>query len=385
MIKVRTITDIESFSQIAEQWSSLLDRCRHATVFSTFSWLSEWWRVYGGNRELVILAAWDDQTNLVGLAPLVSRPVRAADWALWRTFEPLGDGVSDYVGFIAAEGMERLVCLAFLREIGKYGRRWGLTLMEVPTRSPTAKEAVDCANSLGYRVRVREASQCSYITLPSSWEEYMRGLRSRLRTRASTYIRRLLEHDGCRLTIATTEPERAAAMKALAHLHELRWRAKASGGNFANPQYVQFHEAVSKALLTANELRLLTLHHQSEPIGALYGFLYRDTFCAYQSGFDPKWSKRSVGTVMLALAIKAAIEEGACEFDLMRGASEYKARWASGVRTNIRVDIWPGTLAQCASDVGCLSRRAADALRARLFSGAQRCSASGTLRRCDGP
>ena len=76
-----------------------------------------------------------------------------------------------------------------------------------------------------------------------------------------------------------------------------------------------------------------------EPLGALYALhdeLAEDLGGAnkprpatyfYQSGFDPAYSKLSPGTVMIAHAIRRAIEGGYTTFDFLRGDEAYKRRW----------------------------------------------------------
>jgi hypothetical protein len=68
---------------------------------------------------------------------------------------------------------------------------------------------------------------------------------------------------------------------------------------------------------------------------------YGSTFYFYQSGFDPAYSKHSVGLVMMGLAIKSALEEGAAEYDLLHGDEEYKFHWAPDHRELARLEVYP--------------------------------------------
>jgi CelD/BcsL family acetyltransferase involved in cellulose biosynthesis len=73
----------------------------------------------------------------------------------------------------------------------------------------------------------------------------------------------------------------------------------------------------------------------------LYGLRYGPVFNFYQSGFDPAYSKHSVGVATMGLAIKTAIEEGALEYDFLHGAEEYKFHWASATRDLGRLELYP--------------------------------------------
>ena len=48
----------------------------------------------------------------------------------------------------------------------------------------------------------------------------------------------------------------------------------------------------------------------------------------YQAGRDPDWDHASVGLVLLAHSIRAALEDGRSEYRFLRGAEPYKYRFA---------------------------------------------------------
>ena len=84
--------------------------------------------------------------------------------------------------------------------------------------------------------------------------------------------------------------------------------------------------------LARDWLRLFVLRLDGKPAASLYGINYNGVFYFYQSGFDPDYGNHSVGLVTMALAIKAAIEEGAEEYDLLHGDERYKFHWAQELR-----------------------------------------------------
>lgn len=52
----------------------------------------------------------------------------------------------------------------------------------------------------------------------------------------------------------------------------------------------------------------------------------------YLGGFSPEWADHSVGNVLLGHTIRAAIEEGAHTYELLRGDEGYKSRFETGRR-----------------------------------------------------
>ena len=74
---------------------------------------------------------------------------------------------------------------------------------------------------------------------------------------------------------------------------------------------------------------------------AWYGWYVGDRFSYYQAGFEPAWSRYSVGFLLLAETVREAIAEGAAEYDLLVGDEAFKARFATGERLGTSVLLAP--------------------------------------------
>jgi CelD/BcsL family acetyltransferase involved in cellulose biosynthesis len=77
----------------------------------------------------------------------------------------------------------------------------------------------------------------------------------------------------------------------------------------------------------------------------MYGFFYDRTFSFYQHGFDDRYQQHSIGLVLMGLSIRAAIEEGAAEFDMLWGVEPYKFLWARDRRELRNVHLFPASIA----------------------------------------
>jgi CelD/BcsL family acetyltransferase involved in cellulose biosynthesis len=161
----------------------------------------------------------------------------------------------------------------------------------------------------------------------------------------------------------SSEDERGPTLGRLIELHEARWRERGGAGAFYSAAHVAFHQELTQRALDRGWLRLFELRLDGRAAASLYGFRYADTFSFYQSGFDPHYAKDSVGLVMMGLAIKSAIEEGAAEYDLLHGDESYKRQWAGTARELGRLDLYPpplyGLLCRKALTLGRAARRTA--------------------------
>jgi CelD/BcsL family acetyltransferase involved in cellulose biosynthesis len=73
----------------------------------------------------------------------------------------------------------------------------------------------------------------------------------------------------------------------------------------------------------------------------MYGILYGGTFYFYQHGFDARLQQHSIGLVLMAMTVRAAIDEGAGTFDFLWGTESYKSLWTREVRSLRRIDLFP--------------------------------------------
>ena len=148
-----------------------------------------------------------------------------------------------------------------------------------------------------------------------------------------------------RFELVTSEDQRSAALVThFVTLHNKRMQERRGGyDGLHTSELVAFHEELTPLALAKGWLRLFILTLNGENAAALYGFMYGNKFYFYQSGFDPRFSANSVGLVTMGLAIEAAIENGAHEFDLLHGDEKYKSLWAKQQRNLVRVELCPPT------------------------------------------
>src|SRR5207247_1542135 len=105
-----------------------------------------------------------------------------------------------------------------------------------------------------------------------------------------------------------------------------RWTGVgANAGVFRFPTYLRFHDQIMRELANRGALELLILRARSEPIAALYSMVWQGKVYAYQTGRRANVpSGIRAGGVLLALAIRRAIDHGRREFDLLADDAFYK-------------------------------------------------------------
>jgi CelD/BcsL family acetyltransferase involved in cellulose biosynthesis len=87
-----------------------------------------------------------------------------------------------------------------------------------------------------------------------------------------------------------------------------------------------------------------------DAIAAVYGLEVGNRFYYYQSGYDPAWSARSPGMVLVGRTIEDAYARGLTDYDFLRGTEPYKLDWAADRRETLALRLRaPGLRAETAA------------------------------------
>lgn len=358
---VERITDADAFEALRPEWEELLEASPSRCLFLTWEWLFTWWKHLARGRRLALLAV-RRGGQLVALAPFArgtSRPAGAVGRHLLPTsLQLLGTGQvgSDYLDLLVRAGRERPAAEALAEHLAEEG-----TVVELRQLCAERSLAHGLAESLaerGWRAVTDRTHVCPVIDLAGlSWEDYVSSLGKSHRANLRRRFRKLEAAFDVRFERAGSELEVDEAFDLLLDLHRKRWRDRGGSDALSDPAVVAFHREVTRLTLRRGWLRLYVLRLDGRPAAALYGFHYRDRFLYYQSGFDAEFGDYSVGLVIMGMAIREAIAEGAREYDLLHGDESYKYLWASRTRELARVELYPPTLE------GHLRRRTRGALR----------------------
>ena len=193
-----------------------------------------------------------------------------------------------------------------------------------------------------------------YLTLEGlDWAGFLAtrsaNLRSQLGRKART-LERLHTVDSRMSELASEVPVDLATFF---DLHDRRW-APRGGSGLSSSRTRDFLTSLALRALNQGWLRLWTLEVDGEAAAALLGWRVGVRYSYYLAGFDPEFSDRSVGLLLLAHTIQSAIDEGASEYDFLLGNEEYKLRFANGFReveTEILGQPWSGRFATVRLDL----------------------------------
>jgi CelD/BcsL family acetyltransferase involved in cellulose biosynthesis len=182
---------------------------------------------------------------------------------------------------------------------------------------------------------------CPYITLPPSWDAFLRTLRSDARKDLGRRWRRLREQGEVTIERVTAPDQLEPAWRVLLRLHDDRRQVAGGRSAFTATRSLAFHRAFLQRAAERGWLRLYLMRVGDRYVAAEYCLSMGGRVVDLQTGFDAGWSRFGVSTLLLGHAIEQAIVEGAAEFDFLRGGEAYKQqRWAAALRSDRSLLIW---------------------------------------------
>jgi CelD/BcsL family acetyltransferase involved in cellulose biosynthesis len=322
MYKVVVVRAEAGLLALEESWTALLAAANTATVFASYQWAVAWWQHFGAGNRLHVLAVYEPEGRLVGVAPLMIRPLGP-----FRKLEFIGTGLSDLGDVVIHPAHTAPVTAVLFQHLRARRGDWDLgDWSEIPPASPLLTYLA-AHQPPGLAIRQVPQTECPVIDLPATWEAYVSGLARKRRYYVNSFPRKFEREHAGHFTTISRPAEVPAGVDTFYRLHMARWQVKAGelSAEHTDPHFRPFLEEVSTRLAERGWLRLTLLQAGEQPIAAAINFLFNGRWNSYMKGFDPAWSQARPGTLLDAARIKQAIAEHAAVLDFGRGDEAYKS------------------------------------------------------------
>lgn len=318
----------------SNEWDRLAELNRN--VFQTRDFAEAWWDAYRPKGEPVILS--DSSEN-----PHCIIPLYRSGGAV-PVIRQIGHGPADELGPLCAPADRGLTAGLIRTELGRDLRRGVLVLHDAPAEGEWA-ERLD-----GDLIRTTPGPVVKLAA--TDWDAFLASRSKNFRGQVRRKHNRIKRNFDMTIRSSTSDTlDRDLAI--LFDLHRLRWGQDAP---FAQGRQADLARRFAWMSVERDRLRLSVMELDGRPVAAMLGLRFAGVHAFWQSGRDPDYEQYSIGSVLLMDAIRAAVEDGAEEYRLLRGDEAYKQRLTEESRDTC-------TLAVSRGPVGSLAIRAARARR----------------------
>ena len=314
--EVRLRDGADCFRALESSWRDL-ERRAPSTVFQSWDWCDRWLARHSRVTPYVVTAGiGEDQSAILPLGLTKTWhgfPVRRVGF--------LGSGPADYGGAIV-DG-DRSTALAALAP----ALAGGFDLLDLhQLREAEAKELAGILES-EYSVKIWPQEPTLVVETGADFDSYLSRLSKKFRKNTVYAARRLRRDFAYEERLSGWGEGLEGAMDDFFDLHQRRWLSKRLPGLFLGQGNRRVHQELARRLDESGSLALAISYIDDEPAAAIYGFKYGRDYSYYLGGFDPRWSKHSVSSVLIQESIKDSCERGFERFDFLRGREAYKRRW----------------------------------------------------------
>jgi CelD/BcsL family acetyltransferase involved in cellulose biosynthesis len=333
LLKITEINGTDQFYELKYTWNKVLERSQDNNPFLTWEYLLTCWKHFGKDKKLRILCV-EDNNRIIAIAPLRQSRYRFAHLLGYDVIEPLGYMGADYTGLILAE-RER-DCLKLMLDYLAETNDWDfIYLYDVPGTS-IIPDLLPKMSSMIPKFELREGVVCPYISLPNSMDIVLKGISRKFRNNLRRCMRNL-EKDFNKVELKSYAQFGSIeeAMNVHFKLNQKRWEPKSMSGVFDTKEICDFFIDVAKIFADNGWLALCFLAINEEPVAGLLCYEYNQKMYAAISGFDPNYSRYSIGNILFVKLIEKCIEKKMKEFDFLKGDESYKFKYSSTIRRNL--------------------------------------------------
>ena len=325
--------DLVRFNNSQEEWSNLLERSSSDKLFMSWEWLYTWWSTFATHKDMTlkIFAAYNQNNDLVGIAPLYLITTKSKNFFKTRRLQFLGNcwrGKStmrtELQDFIVDKSYSKQIIKAIFLEIN-YQSCWDeFVLSELAIMSDTYFTLMENKLIKNSYYRYAERFQSYFLQVGSSFKDYCNGLGKNTRLKFLNR-RNILDKIG---SVEFTEGDVSnieSNFALLNSLHNKRWGEAVFEGD-----RLTFNLNVAKLMSKKGQLNFSILSVDGLPISIQYNYLIDKHEYNIQAGFDESFhNKISLGYLHFGYAIEASFNRGDRIYDFLAGEgkkTQYKER-----------------------------------------------------------
>lgn len=333
-MKLDIIRDEAGFAALEPVWDALLNQSCTQSPFLAWDYVRFWWAACRAEFQLCIGVVRDDDEQVVGIAPLVIG--KGADGSRQHLkhlgfINGMGEVQGERLDLIVLEGRESEVTPVLMTVATESRHLWDMVrLNKVPTESLNYSYLLSELRWAGSGTGVLNLTECRFITLPATWDEYAMRQSGNWRRKLRKRWENLSEGRQMRTLLAGKDCPAGPAIERFFELHRLHFPEGVS--SFLREKSRRIHQQLMEKWLLDGRAMLPVIEMDGEIIAGIYCLKSKNDMLQYQLGWDPQYAKHGLGNLAMKWAVECSIAAGATRYDLLPGDYDYKRVWADDRR-----------------------------------------------------
>lgn len=330
---IETLTSLADVVSIRDEWNALHERSLDPSPFTSFDWLTNWWRAFAEPSWSMRCLVLRDDASLRAIAPfyvVTERHLlrRARVLRFWQNAH------SDRASLLVSADEARATIDGLVAHLVREPvPAWDMAQLDsLVVESATTRMLLDAFEGLGVTYSLRHGRDAPFLKLPGAWEGLDRTLGHSFRKSLRRHMSRA-QREGLRWKLHTD----ADALVRVLEVSADTWQHAAGTGLGSTPTLEAFYLGLARSAASVGSLRIPILYAGEEPIAFELNLDRDRTTYNLKVGYSTRFAHLSPGTVLRYHVLRHAIEAGDEEFDFMGAAERYKLHWTGSTRSHASV------------------------------------------------
>ena len=324
--EVVEVVDREGFAALRPEWNAL-SRQTDDQLFYRHEFVSAYFNHFATDERLRVLTLREDGA-LTAILPLVES--RTTMYGLPVVMLASASNTHS-CRFDLIAGDAQAAAQHFLDHL-QADDRWDVIRLHDVPEGGKAWALIDLAQRRGLPTGAWESLQSPYITLPASYAELEATLRSDFRSNLRRRRRRLKELGEVVVERHSSPETLDERLREGFEVERSGWKGKAGTAIAQDPKTLGFYTEVARFAASEGALRLYFMRLNGKPIAFDYAISYGGRYSTHKAGYDESYHRCSPGQLLSEDSVRACIEEGLTEYDLLGDSIDAKLDWTRRVR-----------------------------------------------------
>jgi CelD/BcsL family acetyltransferase involved in cellulose biosynthesis len=333
-LAVNIITTPDRFEELKGEWNILYNTANSACVFQSYVWTHVWWKYYGKDYNLAIIAV-REKERLVAIAPL-----------MWKNrlgvphIEPIGaPNQYAYFGFLQNEIYRDDVPEIIASCVAESFPKGIIHIPYYAAGNASLDVFFASLDVMGWRKYSWLRNISHYVYEKKGYDNLM-SVKSRKARYNIKYERNKLEKAGAlKVSHYADLTFNEEVIERIANIQKRSWLFRRG----QEPINSTFYKELIPSLAVNGMAESFILSLDGGDIAFVMNLCTNSSskYCEY-IGFDEKYQQLSPGKVLVSTCIESMLNNGVTIYDFLFGDGDYKRFWGNRTKRVLRITSYKG-------------------------------------------
>lgn len=341
-MKIKIISKIDEFIALQYDWSKMIKDTLFDRPFYSWDWYTTWWKHFGNDNELYVIAVEDTKGRLTAVAPFMkSKRNRLALKISELRFIDNAIGPRNTLLFrIDDSGTQAIE--EIIRFLSRNSKDWDLlNLVNIDENIPFLKDFNAYVKKYKMNIIKTAGRRSPYLILENNFQKYLaHNFNSRQRNDINRSIKKVSKRGKYTVKQFSEFYEMNTALDLAFKVSKSSWKGAISRDMSSSDSNRAFYNDITNHFCRLNQIRIWILFLEEEPIAFQYQLICKENVYLLINDFDRRYAELSPGTALMYHVIERYHKESIRKFDLCGEDYPYKIKWASDIRNHVNIQMF---------------------------------------------